>query len=135
MNPLLLIKPLLGLGGGLLNNPITKLVAEKTIGAVQHKMEKDKIIKAKEIEAAKTVDVAKIGVQLEQVRQQENSWKDEWITVVFTLVFVAHFVGPLQPFMEKGWQILGQANDYYWIIVLTIVGGAFGVTTLKKFKK
>ena len=49
MNPLLLIKPLLGLGGGLLNNPITKLVAEKTIGAVQHKMEKDKIIKAKEI--------------------------------------------------------------------------------------
>jgi hypothetical protein len=135
VNPLLLIKPLLGLGGGLLNNPITKLVAEKTIGAVQHKMEKDKIIKAKEIEAAKTVDVAKIGVQLEQVRQQENSWKDEWITVVFTLVFVAHFVGPLQPFMEKGWQILGQANDYYWIIVLTIVGGAFGVTTLKKFKK
>ena len=135
MNPLLLIKPLLGLGGGLLNNPITKLVAEKTIGAVQQKMEKDKIIKAKEIEAAKTVDVAKIGVQLEQVRQQENSWKDEWITVVFTLVFVAHFVGPLQPFMEKGWQILGQANDYYWIIVLTIVGGAFGVTTLKKFKK
>jgi len=135
MNPLLLIKPLLGLGGGLLNNPITKLVAEKTVGAIKHKMEKEKIIKAKEIEAAQAVDVAKIGVQLEQVRQQENSWKDEWITVVFTLVFLAHFVGPAQPYMERGWQILSQANDYYWIIVLTIVGGAFGVTTLKKFKK
>ena len=135
MNPLLLIKPLMSLGGGLLSNPITKLVADKTIGAISHKMEKDKIIKAKEIEAAKEVDVAEIGVRLAQVKQQENSWKDEWITVVFTLVFVAHFIGPIQPFMERGWQILGQANDYYWIMILTIVGVAFGVTTLKKFKK
>jgi len=47
MNPLLFIKPLLSLGGGLLSNPITKIVAEKTVGAIQHKMEKEKIIKAK----------------------------------------------------------------------------------------
>ena len=135
MNPLMLIKPLLGLGGGLLNNPITKIITEKTVGAISHNLEKDKIIKAKEIEAAKDVNVAEIGVRLAQVKQQENSLKDEWITVVFTLVFIAHFIGPIQPFMERGWQILGSANDYYWIIILTIVGGAFGVTTLKKFKK
>ena len=47
MNPLLLIKPLLGLGGGLLNNPVAKLITEKTVGAISHKLEKDKIIKAK----------------------------------------------------------------------------------------
>ena len=45
MNPLLLIKPLLGLGGGLLNNPVAKLITEKTVGAISHKLEKDKIIK------------------------------------------------------------------------------------------
>ena len=44
MNPLLLIKPLLGLGGGLLNNPVAKLITEKTVGAISHKLEKDKII-------------------------------------------------------------------------------------------
>ena len=51
MNPLMLIKPLLGvakpllgLGGGLLNNPVTKLITEKTVGAINHKIEKDKII-------------------------------------------------------------------------------------------
>ena len=48
MNPLLLIKPLLGLGGGLLNNPVAKLIANKTVGAISHKLEKDKIIKAKD---------------------------------------------------------------------------------------
>ena len=82
MNPLMLIKPLMGLAGGLLNNPIAKIVTEKTVGAIQHKIDKEKIIKAKEIEAAKQVDVAKIGLQLEQVKQQENSWKDEWLTVL-----------------------------------------------------
>ena len=35
----------------LLSNPLTKIIANKTIGAIQHKLEKDKIIKAKEIEA------------------------------------------------------------------------------------
>jgi len=135
MNPLLLIKPLLGLGSSLLGNPVAKLITEKTVGAITHKLEKDKIIKAKEIEAARDVDVAKIGVQLEQVRQTENSWKDEWLTLTFSGIFICHFIGPLQPYMNRGWEILAQANDYYWVIILTIVGGSFGVSTLRKFKK
>ena len=28
----------------LLKNPLTRIVAEKTVGAIQHKLEKDKII-------------------------------------------------------------------------------------------
>ena len=58
----------------ILKNPLTKIVAEKTVGAIQHKLEKDKIIKAKEIEAAQNVSV-------EQIRQQENSFKDEWLVI------------------------------------------------------
>jgi hypothetical protein len=131
----MLIKPLMGLAGGLLNNPIAKIVTEKTVGAIQHKIDKEKIIKAKEIEAAKQVDVAKIGVQLEQVKQQENSWKDEWLTVFFTAIILMHFLPWTQPWMAAGWEILKSANDYFWIIILTIVGGSFGVTTLNKFKK
>ena len=134
MNPLLLIKPLLGLGGGLLNNPVAKLITEKTVGAISHKLEKDKIIKAKEIEAAAKVDVAKIGVQMEQVRQTANSWKDEWLVLFFSAVFLMHFLPWTQGYMITGWEILQSANDYFWIILLTIVGGSFGVTTLNKFK-
>jgi hypothetical protein len=134
MNPLLLIKPLLGLGGGLLNNPVAKLITEKTVGAISHKLEKDKIIKAKEIEAAAKVDVAKIGVQMEQVRQTANSWKDEWLVLFFSAIFLMHFLPWTQGYMITGWEILQSANDYFWIIILTIVGGSFGVTTLNKFK-
>jgi hypothetical protein len=77
---------------GLLKNPFVKIIADKTIGAISHKLEKDKIIKAKEIEATSKLDIAKVGVQLEQVRQQNNSFKDEWLVVFFTILMACHFI-------------------------------------------
>ena len=65
----------------LLKNPLTRIVVDKTVGAIQHKMEKDKIIRAKEIEAVKTVSV-------EQVRQQEHSIKDEILTLLISAIFI-----------------------------------------------
>ena len=120
---------------GLLKNPFVKIIADKTIGAISHKLEKDKIIKAKEIEAASKLDVAKVGVQLEQVRQQQNSWKDEWLVVFFTVLMACHFIPATQDAMERGWQILEYADPMFWYIILTIVGASFGVTTMNKLKK
>ena len=113
---------------GLLKNPLFRMIGSKTIGMINHKLEKDKIIKAKEIEAAKTISV-------EQIRQQEHSLKDEWSVLVFLTLTIRHLIPALQPTMERGWEILKNASDYYWIILLTIVGGSFGVSTVKKFKK
>ena len=120
---------------GLLKNPFVKIIANKTIGVITHKLEKDKIIKAKEIEAATKLDVAKVGVQLEQVRQQQNSWKDEWLVVFFTVLMACHFIPATQDAMERGWQILELADPMFWYIILTIVGASFGVTTMNKLKK
>ncbi len=120
---------------GLLKNPFVKIIADKTIGAITHKLEKDKIIKAKEIEAATKLDVAKVGVQLEQVKQQENSLKDEWLCLFFTILMGLHFWPPAQDAMERGWDILQKADPMFWYIILTIVGASFGVTTMKKLKK
>lgn len=112
----------------LLSNPLVKLVADKTIGAITHKLEKDKIIKAKEIEAAKDLGI-------EQVKAQKDSLKDEWITAVFSVVFLSHFVPALQPTMAEGWEILKNANENFWYLLFVIVGGSFGMTTIKKLKK
>lgn len=112
----------------LINNPLTQLITQKVVGGIKNKIEKDKIIKAKEIEAVKTVSV-------EQIRQQESSYKDEWLVVVFSLIFLAHFVPAFQDSMLRGWEILEYASDYFWIIILTIVGASFGVNTVKKFKE
>jgi hypothetical protein len=120
---------------GLLKNPFVKIIADKTIGAISHKLEKDKIIKAKEIEATSKLDIAKVGVQLEQVRQQNNSFKDEWLVVFFTILMACHFIPFTQDAMQRGWEILELADPMFWYIILTIVGASFGVTTMNKIGK
>ena len=134
MNPLMLIKPLLGLGGGLFNNPITKIITEKTVGAITHKLEKDKIIKAKEIEAAKEVDIAKISEQLEQVKQTANSWKDEWLTVLFSIPLVLCFCGEWgRQIVTDGFLALSGMPTWYQVSLGSIVAASFATRSAKKF--
>ena len=130
---------------GFLSNPITKLVADKVIGAATHAMEKKKIILQAQIEATAIIDYPKIesqkavhkaeqAVLKQQVKSSEKSWKDEYLCVVFTILLICHFIEPLQPSMMRGWEMLGTAPDMFWIIMLTIVGGSFGVNTVNKWK-
>ena len=136
MNPLMLIKPLLGvakpllsLGGGLLKNPVVDLVVSKTKGAIEHKLQKDKIIRAKEIEGATNVDLALINAQ-------KDSIKDEVVTITFMLLLLGHFCPWTQPYMERGWEILKNADPMFWIIMSIIVSASMGVTGINKiFKK
>jgi hypothetical protein len=86
--------PFLGLAK-LFSNPITKYVGEKVIGHFEHKAEVLKNERMAEIEASKSV-------QVQQVKSAEKSWKDEYLTIVFTAVLVAHFIPPAMPFMAQG---------------------------------
>ncbi|AXH68362.1 hypothetical protein HTVC048P_gp53 [Pelagibacter phage HTVC048P] len=112
----------------LLKNPLTKIIAEKTFGAIQHKLQKDKIVREKELDAASQISI-------EQIKQQEHSWKDEWLVVFFTIMMACHFIPYTQDAMERGWSILQTADPMFWYIILTIVGASFGVTTMNKLKK
>ena len=113
---------------GLLKNPLTKIIAEKTFGAITHKLKKDAIIREKEIQNAQNVDI-------QSLKSSDNSLKDEWLVIVFSLIFLAHFIPALQDAMLRGWEILELASDYFWIIILTIVGGSFGSSSITKFIK
>jgi len=113
---------------GLLKNPLTKLIFEKSVGAISHKLKKDAIIKQKELDHAQNVDI-------QSLKSSDNSLKDEWLVIVFSLIFVAHFVPALQEAMLRGWEILELSSDYFWIIILTIVGGSFGSSGITKFLK
>jgi len=111
----------------LLKNPLTRIVADKTIGAIQHKMEKDKIIRAKEIELEKSVSI-------EQIRSGNNSIKDEVLTIKIALIFLFCFLPYTQPFMEKGFEILKNASTEFWYAVLIVYSGSFGLSTIKNIR-
>ena len=112
----------------ILKNPLTRIVADKTIGAIQHKMEKNKIIRAKEIEAEKSVSI-------EQIKQQEHSIKDEILTLLISAIFIFTFLPFSQPYMMKGFEILKSAPTEFWWAVLIVFSGSFGMSTLKNIKK
>ena len=112
----------------ILKNTITNLIDSKTIGAIEHKLEKDKIIRAREIEASKEIAI-------QQVISSEKSWKDEWLTVYTTLIISACFIPQLQPFIAKGFEILKSApNEILWAILI-VYSGSFGLNVMDKFKK
>nr|ANO58072.1 hypothetical protein [uncultured Alphaproteobacteria bacterium] len=112
----------------IIKNPLTRIVANKTIGAIQHKLEKDKIIKAKEIEAVKTVSV-------EQIRQQQHSIKDEILTILISGILICTFLPMTQPSMIRGFEILRSAPTEFWWAVLIVFSGSFGMSTLRNIKK
>ena len=112
----------------LLKNPLTKLVAEKTIGAVTHKLKKDAIIREKEIQNAQNIDI-------QNIKSSDQTWRDERLCIALSILLLAHFVPQLPDAMQRGWEILETASDYFWIIILTIVGGSFGSSGITKFLK
>ncbi len=112
----------------LFSNPLTKYVGEKVIGHFSHKAEVLKNERVAEIEASKSV-------QVQQIKSAEASWKDEYLTVVFTAILVAHFIPSAMPFMAQGWELLKSAPQEFWWVILTIVSGSFGMHLMDKFKK
>ena len=111
----------------ILKNPLTRIIASKTIGAIQHKLDKDKIIRVREIEASKTVDVANI-------KASSNSFRDELLTIIISGILICTFLPITQPHMIKGFEILKTAPTEFWWAVLICFSGSFGLSTLRNIK-
>ena len=111
----------------IMKNPITRIIADKTVSAINHSIEKKKIIRAKEIEAEQ-------NVSLEQIKSSNSSIKDEVLTIKITLIFIALFIPYTQPWMEKGFEILKNAPQEFWWAVLIVYSGSFGLSTVNKIK-
>lgn len=109
-------------------NPLTNLLVDKTIGAINHSLEVKKLERIAEIEAAKVVSV-------EQVEASEKSLKDEYLTVFITIILGMAFIPHTQPFVIKGFDILKQAPSEFWWSVLIVFSGSFGINVIDKFKR
>jgi hypothetical protein len=70
----------------------------------------------------------------EQVKASKGSWKDEWLTLVFTGILIAHFTPWTVDHMIHGWETLKDVPEMFWYIVLAIVSGSFGLNAMGKWK-
>ena len=111
----------------LLKNPLARLLVSKTIEKVSHHLEKEKIIRVREIEAAKTVSV-------ENIRASSNSFRDELLTIIISSILICTFLPITQPHMMKGFEIMRTAPTEFWWAVLIVFSGSFGINSINKFR-
>ncbi len=104
---------------GLLKNPLTKMVFNKASEHFKHKAEKQKVIRAAEIEAAKDVDITRI-------KSQDQSYKDEILMLwLIGMLTTGWFPQTRENFRE--WvSIINDLPDSVWYLVIIVFTASFG---------
>ena len=108
----------------LLKNPLTKKVINKATDHFKHKAEKQKVIRAAEIEAAKDVDITRI-------KSQDQSYKDEILMLwLIGMLTTGWFPGTRENFRE--WvAIINDLPDSVWYLVIIVFSASFGTRITK----
>ena len=103
----------------LFNNPLTKMVFNKASEHFKHKAEKQKVIRAAEIEAAKDVDITRI-------KSQDQSYKDEILMLwLIGMLTTGWFPQTRENFRE--WvSIINDLPDSVWYLVIIVFTASFG---------
>ena len=108
----------------LLKNPVTKMVFNKATEHFKHKAEKQKVIRAAEIEAAKDVDITRI-------KSQDQPYKDEILMLwLIGMLTTGWFPSTRENFRE--WvSIINELPDSVWYLVIIVFSASFGTKITK----
>lgn len=88
-----------------------------------------KEIAKEEAEAKRYEKAAEIesNYDLEALRQQQFSWKDEFWTLVLAAPFIGAFVPGLQDYVMKGFEYIDNMPYWYQASIVGIIAATFGL--------
>ncbi len=122
---------------GLITNPITEVVKgyqqRKTLELESSEKDKQRQheLNSKKIDVAH--ELAKQGQQIEAdwdtnaQQDMKTSWKDEYLTLLFSMPLILSFFPATQEAVLKGFETLNKTPDWYMMLVSGIVAGVFGL--------
>ena len=94
------------------------------------------------LEMAKTGQQIDFEQDMEAIKQMRNSYKDEFLLILFSLPIILSFIPSMQPYVLKGWEMLALAPDWFlWLYGAMIIsvwglrGIARSVLESRVFKK
>ena len=123
----LLIKPLLGVAGD-----VVKGVVDTRKAKAEQKVTE---IKAKTSLMEKQIK-GEVDWDLEAIKNTQESWKDEWLVLLFSIPLILSFCGDWgRDIVFNGFQALSQAPDWYKYTLGVIVSASFGIKGATKFFK
>ena len=91
-------------------------------------------IKLTEAEIKKKQLTGEIDWDLEAMRATENSWKDEWITLLFSIPLILAFCGEWgNEIVQAGFTALETMPTWYQYSLGGIVSASIGMRSVSKF--
>jgi len=120
----LLIGPITELAGTWLNGKVEKTKAET--GAKVAKAKAEAVIMEKKA-------TGEIDWDLEMAKGSTTSWKDEWLTILFSIPLILAFVPGMEEVVANGFAQLQQMPEWYQYSLGVIVAASFGVRSATKF--
>ena len=120
----MLIKPLLG-------------VASDAIGGYMETKKakaKQKLVKIEaETEIVKQQIKGEVDWDLEAIKGSKDSWKDEYLTILFSIPLLLCFLPFTVEYVERGFAALAMTPDWYKYTLWVIVSASFGIKGATKF--
>jgi hypothetical protein len=99
----------------------------------------------KQLDRQHELNLKKIDVALELAKQgqkieadwdtnaqqdMKTSWKDEYLTILFSMPLILAFFPQTQDAVLKGFETLAKTPEWYMMLVMGIVAGVFGLRWL-----
>ena len=120
----MLIKPLLGVAGDAIGGYIETKKAKA----------KQKLVKIKaETEIVKQQIKGEIDWDVEAIKGSKESWKDEYLTILFSIPLLLCFLPFTVEYVERGFAALAMTPDWYKYTLGVIVSASFGIKGATKF--
>ena len=63
-------------------------------------------------------------------RNSGQSWKDEWLTLLFSIPLIMCFIPSMVPYVQDGFEVLESMPDFYQYTLSVIVAASFGVRSV-----
>ena len=120
----------------LLIGPITDLAGTWLNGKVEEKkaQAQTKVAKAQaEAVVMQKKATGEIDWDLEMAKGSASSWKDEWLTILFSIPLILAFVPGMEEVVANGFARLNEMPEWYQYSLGVIVAASFGVRSATKF--
>ena len=119
-----LIKPLLGVAGDVVKGFVDtkKAKAEQKLTQIQA-----------ETEIVKQQIKGEVDWDVEAIKNTKGSWKDEYLTILFSIPLLLCFLPFTVEYVERGFEALAMTPDWYKYTLGVIVSASFGIKGASKF--
>ena len=86
----------------------------------------------RDFDLKKSQGLSEQQILLQQNKNANTSWKDEFWTLILAIPMICAFVPLLVPYVHAGFDALKQMPDWYQYVLIAAICTSFGIRTMKK---